>query len=463
MTPRRESPLYRSRLTRLGYHFLFVAVFAIVGGALRGFNLLLVLAGLLLAILIVQWRQGRAAIRRVQVRRRTPAGVFAGQPAVFHYDVANRSRWLPVWMINLTDRVVPTSRPATDGWLEQPPDGPGGSLSENQPPPQRDAAGEDEREPVELNASLGHLPAGQRCGTSVVCRFSRRGEYRLGPIEASTPFPFSLLHCDRLAAGEAESFWVYPRLLSLRGGWTQRLPPRRGGEGNRSCGGTSHDGEFFGLRPWQSGDHVKHIHWRTTARIGDPAVRQFEQLSRHQVCVVADGTRAGAGQQADEDFERTLRVAATLLCQLGTPTQSVATLVADHAVFRTPQAARLELSRRGDHSAALRRLAAATAHDASLATEDVLATALAATAGPLSRYDLVVVSNRSLQNALDAFQNDPAARPATAMLRFLARSGRLAWWEVGSPRVQALLGEPAAAPAASLQQASGKEFEDALR
>ena len=43
---------FRYQLTRLGLHFVFVAAFTMIGGALRGFNLLLVLAGLLVGAFV---------------------------------------------------------------------------------------------------------------------------------------------------------------------------------------------------------------------------------------------------------------------------------------------------------------------------------------------------------------------------------------------------------------------------
>ena len=49
-------PRYNNRLTRLGFHFLFLGSFAIFGGAVRGFNLLLVLAAVLIGALLIQWR-----------------------------------------------------------------------------------------------------------------------------------------------------------------------------------------------------------------------------------------------------------------------------------------------------------------------------------------------------------------------------------------------------------------------
>ena len=261
--------LYRYRLTRLGFHFLFVALFGIVGGSLRGFNLLLLLAGLLISIVIVQWRQGRSMIRRTRVRRDPPRGVSAGETVSIAYNVRNLSGWLPLWAIQINDRIVPVNSISVPG----------------------EPNGFDD--PIHLHASVGAAGPSQTARITVDCRFTQRGHFELGPMVASTAFPFCLMSCERLTSGDPGELFIYPRKISLARGWTALLPPRRGGDGNRSTGGTNHDGEFFGLRPWQSGDHVKHVHWRTTARIGEPAVRQFEQRNRHHVCVVVDGVPEG--------------------------------------------------------------------------------------------------------------------------------------------------------------------------
>ena len=49
-----------------------------LGGALRGFNLLLVLAGLLVGTLVMQWRWSRRSVESIGVRRRLSPEAFAG-------------------------------------------------------------------------------------------------------------------------------------------------------------------------------------------------------------------------------------------------------------------------------------------------------------------------------------------------------------------------------------------------
>ena len=184
MTPSRSKPLYRYRLTRLGFHFLFVALFAIIGGSLRGFNLLLVLAGLLISVVMIQWRQGRSSIRRTRVSRHPIQGSFAGTPMTIRYEVGNIGRWFPLWGIRIEDRVVAQRRQDRDDFSAP--------LSTEE---QSDDGG-----PIELNGSVGYVPAGQARVTAIHCRFSHRGLYKLGPVVASTTFPFCLMNGERLSA-----------------------------------------------------------------------------------------------------------------------------------------------------------------------------------------------------------------------------------------------------------------------
>jgi uncharacterized protein (DUF58 family) len=406
MSPRRSKPLFRYRLTRLGLHFLFVALFAIIGGSLRGFNLLLVLAGLLIAILIIQWRQGRGAIRRTRLKRHHVHGGHAGTPMVMRYEVCNAGRWLPIWAIRIEDRVSETV--SGTGSAEK-------------------------AVPAELVGGIGYVPAGQTRCTTVICRISRRGLYQWGPVVTLTTFPFCLMSCERLSVGSIESIYVYPRLIELRRGWQTLLPPRRGGDGDRSTGGTNLDGEFFGLRPWQSGDHIKHIHWRTTARIGQPAVRQFEQRNRHQLCMIVDGSPSA-------DFELVLRLAATLVNELSAQTRWVAMIVADQLTSNTPDLKELIVSRGADASMMMKRLAIAlpSTHPPD---DDPLARVVAGLSGQFRGFDVIVVSGRSLNEIRSrAPHASETWSKALAVLRFLDQARRLSWLDVNSKTVRRIAG-----------------------
>jgi uncharacterized protein (DUF58 family) len=444
----------------LGFHFLFVALFAIIGGSLRGFNLLLVLAGLLISVVLVQWRYGRSAIRRSRLTRDAPLGVYAGQTSTIRYRVSNCGRFVPLWLIRIED-IWQLDTSILDA-------------------PRQDSSGKPtatspwehgNHEQGSIVAGVGSVPAGKSQTTSVQCRFSRRGRYRLGPLITSTTFPFSLMQCERMGDRSTQDLFVYPQLLQLRKGWENLLPPRRGGQGNRSTGGTDHDGEFFGLRPWQSGDHLKHIHWRTTARLGEPAVKQFEQRNRHQVCIVVDGSVGLASSSNPRSFELALELAATLLWQLGNHSGSAALLVADQVNDAT-----LLQSNGRDCTELLRRLAIARPIRADEPLPyrdpadqerpaDQLSQTLVDAGAMLKRYDLLVISTRKLEEAIGkrsrpinpslgrraAVGKDDRKRSVRAAAQTIwqhfDQAGRLAWLNVNSDDVHRYLPESPKRPA----------------
>jgi uncharacterized protein (DUF58 family) len=270
---------FDNRLTRLGFHFLFLGSFAIFGGAVRGFNLLLVLAAMLIGALLIQWRWSRHSIGSITVNRRLPREVFAENPFVVRFRLSNHNRLLTAWMLRLIDRIERSS-------------------------------GSDQ---AAAGCGVAAIPAGRTVSADYRCVIARRGRYRFGPVQLETTFPLSLFRCRRTIDDEQE-ICVFPRQLQLRQHWQRYLSGRQGGAAATARRSGSGEGEFFGLREWQTGDSPKWIHWRTTARLTEPAVRQFEQQRRFDLCVVVD---AFAESQADDEHAETaISLAATLVSKM---------------------------------------------------------------------------------------------------------------------------------------------------
>lgn len=289
------------RFTRLGLHTAFIAVFAMVGGALRGFNLLLILAGLLVGLLLIQWRLGRRSLELVRVHRQPVEDVLAGSVFTVRFQIENLSSYLPAWLVMLRDSITPAGS----------------------------------RQSSTAVCGLGAIPANAKREASYDCRIERRGRYLLGPLVVSTGFPFGLLEAKRTVATAQElSLFVYPRPLALNPHWQSVLRSKTGGMSSTHHRAGPQEGDFYGLRQWRSGDSRRWIHWRTTARLGEPAVRQFEQQRRYDMCILVDAFRQP--QEDEEAFERVVRFAATLVTQFAmTPTNRVTLVVAGEPVRRT--------------------------------------------------------------------------------------------------------------------------------
>nr|WP_236624802.1 DUF58 domain-containing protein [Rhodopirellula sp. SWK7] len=274
----------RHRLTRLGIQVMLIGIFGILGGSLNGLNLLVVVAAITLGCVIAQWRISRAMITSLRIDRRMPSEAFAGKPMRIRYQINNQHRLMPLWMISLVDTMekmrlaksevsVPSKRPAIV---------PFGS--------------------IEALTGVGLLMPGQTTSAYFDLIAHHRGRYRFGRWRASTLAPLALSTAYRESIREEDYVDVYPRLFRLKRSWQRLLPSRIGNvSATVHRQGPSND-VFFGLREYRHGDSPRHIHWRTTARLGEPAVRQFEQQKRFDLCLLVDAWSPKAVDPSDSQL-----------------------------------------------------------------------------------------------------------------------------------------------------------------
>jgi uncharacterized protein (DUF58 family) len=136
----------------------------------------------------------------------------------------------------------------------------------------------------------------------------RRGIYPLGTVTLSTSFPFGLFRKERDIEIPAEVV-VWPRSdrrvrePRIGGG---RL--RRSGLSARGTAGSR--GEYRSLRGYRPGDDPKDIHWRSTARMREPVVREYERDGAETRWICLD-TRCDQSEAAEVAIE----VAASLAAQ----------------------------------------------------------------------------------------------------------------------------------------------------
>ena len=92
---------------------------------------------------------------------------------------------------------------------------------------------------------------------------------------------------------------VRPRIvataaLDARHDWSGERPTRTGRVDDPS--------RFAGVRPYASGDPVRRLHWRATARLGQPVVKRFDPARERDVLIVLDiETRAEDGRRSGDD------------------------------------------------------------------------------------------------------------------------------------------------------------------
>lgn len=111
----------------------------------------------------------------------------------------------------------------------------------------------------------------ERISSIVRVRFERRGLHRLPPVEVVSAVPFGLFRRSR-RFGEVTQLVVLPRVFPIK-----RLNMLAGVAGaTRRSRAARLGGEVAGSRDYSPGDPLRHVHWRNTARLARPQVKEFE-------------------------------------------------------------------------------------------------------------------------------------------------------------------------------------------
>jgi uncharacterized protein (DUF58 family) len=144
-----------------------------------------------------------------------------------------------------------------------------------------------EKEVLQPATFFSYLPAGETRERTYRGQLPERGRYRFEVPILSTRFPFGLFR-RTIRTGEPDLLVVYPRLGRLTRTWLARQHEWFEGTHRRERRHGQVSGDFYGVRPWRSGDARRFIHWRSSARHGELVVRQFEQHRNRDLAVLVD-------------------------------------------------------------------------------------------------------------------------------------------------------------------------------
>ena len=163
---------------------------------------------------------------------------------------------------------------------------------------------------------------------------TRRAVVVVGPVRSVRGDPLGLVR-RRVRWTEPVELYVHPRLVSLTGAASGVL---RDLEGQATRTVSDSDLSFHALRDYVAGDDRRHIHWRSTARVGKLMVRQFEDTRRTHTAVALSLDPADYAD-ADE-LEVAVATAASITAQAIRDEREVTFLAGDGAL-RTDTPARM--------------------------------------------------------------------------------------------------------------------------
>jgi uncharacterized protein (DUF58 family) len=247
-----------------------------------GNNLLHLLLGATLGMIAVSGWFSERTIRDVEVERETPRGVTVGQEVRIVYHVRSRGRF-PVVAVEISE----------DGLSEK--------------------------------AFLTRVEPGGRATVRSFNRFVRRGVYPLRAVTLSTTFPFGLFVKERDLPLPGELV-IWPRTDR-----PVRVPVVAGSPSAsryHPAGSPGMRGEYRAMHEYRPGDDARDIHWRTSARLRTPVVREYEAEGNDELWICLD-TRGDPG----DDAETLVEIAASLAASAAQEGRSFG-FVADGRVVR---------------------------------------------------------------------------------------------------------------------------------
>lgn len=264
-----------------GVVYLLIMGVVLSAAVVRQINLLMILYGIMAGPLLLSWRLVRRTVKGLEVTRRIPQTVFAGQPFSIELEVTNtkpKHGSFAVWIHDELQRR-----------------GGGGEKS------------------VGSDVYIPHIPGGDSRKTSYQGMLDQRGLYRFQPLKVSSRFPLGLLR-TMIRVEHPQKLLVLPAIGRLSPVWHRILATEGDAVHGKQGGRNSSEGDFYGLREWRAGDTRARIHWRTSARRQTLTVRQFERRRRSELDLIVELWEPRISTPEDRNrTEEVIRFAATVL------------------------------------------------------------------------------------------------------------------------------------------------------
>ncbi len=124
--------------------------------------------------------------------------------------------------------------------------------------------------------------------------FPRRGIYPLRKLFLKSTYPFGLVRTTMKLSGEGEAV-VFPDVFKCLPGQAAGFEPMVGGScQDRHSSPSGFD--FSGVRPMQSGDSFRHIHWKSSAKGAGMMIKEFSEELSGRLTIILDN-RLSAGME----------------------------------------------------------------------------------------------------------------------------------------------------------------------
>jgi len=148
-----------------------------------------------------------------------------------------------------------------------------------------------------VNFHVPLLRKGHEHAERIVIPARRRGVLDVGPATTTRADPLHLLQREFRWA-DVKTLYIHPVTVAVPStsqGFIRDL------EGASTRTITSEDISFHAVREYANGDAQRHIHWKSTAKVGRLMIRQFDETRRSTLCLVLDLDHTSYA--SDDEFE----------------------------------------------------------------------------------------------------------------------------------------------------------------
>jgi len=156
---------------------------------------------------------------------------------------------------------------------------------------------------------LGGVPPRSRQRASYTVVPQGRGRFSIGPLTIDLSDPFALTTM-RVEFDLRDELVVTPQIEDLTGASASPFGSGIGQSLSRHLFRTGE--EFYTMRPYQTGDDLRRIHWPSVARTGALMIRQDESSRRSTAMLFLDTRASALGQSHTPAFEKSVSAAASI-------------------------------------------------------------------------------------------------------------------------------------------------------
>jgi uncharacterized protein (DUF58 family) len=165
-------------------------------------------------------------------------------------------------------------------------------------------------EPVRVRSFFPHVPAAGKAESRPRLFLGKRGKLALAGVRLRAADPFGVFRVEREDEARSEVL-VLPRARRVAGRSLLGSARPRSGVSGRRVAREPFVTEAVAVREYRSGDPMRHVHWRLSARRGSLVVKAFAEDRTRDALLVLDRLPP-AGPRGRASFERAVALAAGL-------------------------------------------------------------------------------------------------------------------------------------------------------